>query len=296
MHLLREGKFNVATTFVHETRPHNAIPLRSPGPGGEHEWEVRNEALHRQFSEMYHILDQLRQHHTLEPAISWAREHSAVLESRASNLEFELCKLQFLSSFLGLGGSNDIEMDVMERILRANLYAREAFGPFYNRYGPEIRKLVGSIPFYQNLSESPHGHLFAMDRIWDEVASSFTKEFCSLLGLSADSPLFIAATAGAIALPVLQKVKGIMRAKRTEWTTEEEMPVEISLPPSYSFHSIFVCPVSKEQATDANPPMMLPCGHVICNDSMLNASRGQRFKCPYCPAESHPRDAKKVFL
>lgn len=74
------------------------------------------------------------------------------------------------------------------------------------------------------------------------------------------------------------------------------LQVEISLPPSYHFHSIFVCPVSKEQGTDQNPPMMMPCGHVIAQESLDKLSKGAKFKCPYCPGESHPRDAKKVFL
>jgi len=296
MHLIREGQFNVATTFVHETKTHTSLPIRSPGPGGEHEWESKNEALHRDFGTMYRIRDEIRLYHNLNPAIDWARQNSNILERRGSNLEFELCRLQFISSFLGTDQDDDIEMDITERLFNANIYAREAFEPFYRRYASEIQSLVGAIPFYQNLAESPNGHIFDLARSWDEVASSFTKEFCSLLGLSADSPLFIATTAGAIALPVLQKVKSIMRTKRTEWNSAEELPVEIPLPPSYSFHSIFVCPVSKEQATDANPPMMLPCGHVLCYESLQNASRGQRFKCSYCPIESHPKDARKVYL
>lgn len=303
MHLLREGQFNVATTFVNETSNNDSMFVRSPGPGGEHEWEVKSESLHRQFEGMYHILDELRGNHNLEPAIQWARKHSAALETRGSNLEFELCRLKFLAFVVGSGGEfEDVDMDASElelayqRIVAAKIYASIAFASFYSRYTPEIRKLVGSLAYYENLIDSPNGHLFNLDNAWDEVASSFTKEFCSFLGLSADSPLFIAATAGAIALPVLQKVKGLMRAKRTEWTTEEELPVEIPLPPNYSFHSIFVCPVSKEQATESNPPMMLPCGHVLCKDSMQNASRGQRFKCPYCPVESHPREAKQLTL
>src|ERR1700753_1075907 len=114
MHLLREGQFNVATTFVHETKDHNSMLVRSPGIGGEHEWEAKNEALHRQFSDMYDILNELRHNHNLKPAIAWARQHSITLESRGSNLEFELCRLQFLSAFVGSDDTEDVDMHHME--------------------------------------------------------------------------------------------------------------------------------------------------------------------------------------
>jgi predicted RNA-binding Zn-ribbon protein involved in translation (DUF1610 family) len=42
--------------------------------------------------------------------------------------------------------------------------------------------------------------------------------------------------------------------------------------------------------------MMMTCGHVIASESLDKLSKGVRFKCPYCPNESHPRDAKKVVL
>jgi hypothetical protein len=183
-----------------------------------------------------------------------------------------------------------------DRLLRAAAYARNSFLGFQTRYEAEIQKLFGAIAYWQNIPASPYAALFTGEDAWVDVASSFTKEFCSFLGLSAESPLYIAATAGFIAQPVLLKVRKLMESKRTEWTTTTELPVEIPLPPNFSFHSIFVCPVSKEQATDDNPPMILPCGHVLCSDSLKNASRGIRFKCPYCPVESHPKDAKKVYL
>lgn len=87
-----------------------------------------------------------------------------------------------------------------------------------------------------------------------------------------------------------------MKDKRAEWTTAQELPVEIPLPPSYQFHSIFVCPVSKEQTTDENPPMMMPCGHVVAQETLCRMARGSRFKCPYCPSESRPVDAVKLFM
>jgi hypothetical protein len=110
---------------------------------------------------------------------------------------------------------------------------------------------MGAMAYHENVEDSPYQRYFYNDSAWEEVAHSFNREFCSLLGLSADSPLFIAATAGAIALPYLLKMQSIMKERRAEWTTQNELPVEIPLPSSYHFHSIFVCPVSKEQTTDA---------------------------------------------
>jgi len=296
MHLLREGQFNVAGTFIEEA---NAHPPKTrdtaPAPTPRQSWEFRSEALQKQFGEMYHILHELRQKRSLSPAIHWARKHRSVLESRGSNLEFELCRLQFVRLFVG-DDSDEPLLDPADRPRRAWAYARSEFEPFQRRYEAEIRQLFGAMAFWENIEASPYQQIFLNTQAWDEVASSFTKEFCSMLGLSADSPLYVAATAGAIALPVLNKVKSIMKANRTEWTTAQEMPAEVPLPPAYQFHSIFVCPVSKEQATDDNPPMMMPCGHVICKDSLDKVSKGARFKCPYCPSESTPSQARNVYL
>ncbi|KAF2813120.1 uncharacterized protein BDZ99DRAFT_382694 [Mytilinidion resinicola] len=305
MHLLREGQFSVAATFIEEANAHPPQPEPTPGtpnPYLQEAWEkdlangtFNSQKLQQQFAEMYHILHELKQQKNLAPAIAWAKERSIVLENRGSNLEFELCRLQFVCLFKG-GDIQGPPADPVLGVLRAMQYARSDFGPFQHRYGKEVSELAAAMPFAHNMAESPYRRIFYNDSAWEEVATSFTREFCSLLGLSADSPLYIAATAGAIALPTLLKLQKIMKDKRTEWTTQNELPVEIPLPPAYHFHSIFVCPVSKEQATDQNPPMMMPCGHVIAKESLDKISKGARFKCPYCPAESHPREAKKVFL
>jgi hypothetical protein len=311
MHLLREGQFDVASTFVEEARrqpPHPEPTLNTPNPYIREAWEkdlaegtFSSEKLQQQFADMYHILHQLRNERNLKPAIQWARERSELLEARGSNLEFELCRLQFVRLFdTSSSNENDSIMSDSDETpsgpLEAWAYARREFPAFQKRYAREIQQLLGAMAFWQNIPDSPYRRLFYNDGAWEEVAHSFNREFCSLLGLSADSPLFIAATAGAIALPYLLKMQSIMKEKRTEWTTQDELPVEIPLPSQYHFHSIFVCPVSKEQSTDANPPMMMPCGHVIAQESLEKLSKGSRFKCPYCPNESHPRDARKVVL
>ncbi|KUL86261.1 hypothetical protein ZTR_08363 [Talaromyces verruculosus] len=301
MHLLREGQFSVATTFLDEIAQANspAQPEYEDSSSGENNAsavldQIHSDRIREEFTKMYHILHELRENSNLLPAIDWARDNRSILEGRGSNLEFELCRLQFVWLF---HGGTEPQYSPIARGRQAALeYARQEFSTFAPRYLKEIQQLIGAMAFWPNLDASPYRHIFNNPTAWSDVAHSFTREFCSLLGLSADSPLYIAATAGAIALPTLLKLQTIMKAKRTEWTTQDELPVEIPLPPSYLFHSIFVCPVSKEQTTDQNPPMMMPCGHVIAQESLQRISKGNKFKCPYCPSESHPKNARKVIF
>ncbi|KAL6245869.1 hypothetical protein RBB50_007022 [Rhinocladiella similis] len=301
LHLLREGLFDVASTFhaealerqtqQQEAAAHLGLDLSMDHPLGLDKSSEEN--MQEQFSNMYHIVKELKDNHNLHSAIQWARSNAAALEARGSNLEFELCRLRFVSLFLE---RQDEDPHGIAGPIRALQYAQTEFQSFRGRYLVEIQQLIGAIPFYSNLEESPYQLRFDNLTAWDEVAASFTREFCSLLELSADSPLYVAATAGAIALPTLMKLQTIQKQKRTEWTSQNELPVETPLPPSYRFHSIFVCPVSKEQTTDQNPPMMLPCSHVIAQESLQKLSKGSKLKCPYCPIESHPKEALRVFL
>ena len=232
MHLLREGQFSVASTFLTDATKKSLSPDSSangPTPYVTLEQDLninslKSEALREQFASMYHILHELKNQRNLLPAISWARSNSAGLERRGSNLEFELGRLQFVWLFSGGSFPNDYESVEQGKQLALE-YARQEFTHFQGRYLREIQKLSGAMAFCPNLSESPYRQIFHNDGAWDDLANSFTREFCSLLGLSADSPLYIAATAGAIALPTLLKLETIMKEKRTEWTTQHELPV-----------------------------------------------------------------------
>ena len=338
MHLLREGKFGVARTFVREVNEGSteveedengderptlsahaswiqdfadpdamAMDLEDLQAGADEDGEVLEKGqLQRKFAEMYHILDALRNHHNLGPAIAWSVEHSSELEHRGSNLEFELSRLKFVELYTSSDGNDgmreesDFDSDSYEfsGALHALDYARTVFPSLNTRYTHSASPLLGSLAFSPALSLSPYHPLFnSQQHLWDEVSASFTREFCGMLGLSSHSPLHTAVTAGGIALPILEKVERVMAQSRGQWTSVNELPVETPLPPGYLFHSIFVCPVSKEQATDANPPMLLPCGHVIAKESLEMHARGKRsVKCPYCPGESQPREARRVYI
>ncbi|KAI1844786.1 hypothetical protein JX265_011323 [Neoarthrinium moseri] len=322
MHLLREGQFGVASAFIAEAqpqRPQSSIsqlqsqlsPLspssvtsptspRSPEPYESHLTPMdelsalQSETLQSSFAEMYSILSSLKERKLL-PAINWARSNCAELEARGSNLEFELCKLQFIWLFKG-PSVNGLPDTPENGRLGALYYARENFGRFQHRHIREIQQLSCAMVYASNLPASPYRSIFDIAMAFDEVAASFTREFCSLLGLSAESPLYVAATAGAIALPQLMKFLNKVKGKNTEWTTTQEMAFETRLPKSMVYHSIFVCPVSKEQTTAENPPVILPCGHVLARESLQRISKGSRYKCPYCPNEGSVKDAKEIIL
>ncbi|KAL9086416.1 MAG: hypothetical protein Q9159_004193 [Coniocarpon cinnabarinum] len=319
MHLLREGLFDVASTFIAEANAHGPAPVQPTDKTNAMDLDQPNDAanthqegrishdsswindfspsafkaspLQEQFGEMYSILRELRENRNLLPAINWAHLHSEVLDARGSNLEFELCRLQYIALF-----TSDRPGEGRDAALT---YARNAFPHFNSRYQTQIRQLLGAVPYAANLERSPYAQIFSAASEFNTAAAAaaaFTSEFCALLSLSSASPLLTAITAGCIALPTLQKYDQIKSKHQTSWTTTAELPVEVTLPPAYSFHSVFVCPVSKEQATDHNPPMMLPCGHVIAKESLDSMSKGQKFKCPYCPQESHPNEAMRIYL
>ncbi|KAK4241812.1 protein RMD5 A [Achaetomium macrosporum] len=318
MHLLREGQFGVASTFINETQAKHLTAASSgldesmdededeeeeeqgdyAGPHADNKHSslasLHSQELQERFAEMYSILQHIKAHNLL-PAIEWARANSSELEARGSNLEFELTKLQYIWLFKGpaVNGLPDDERNGQSGALA---YAREHFRRFQARHLREIQQLVSAMVFAPNLADSPYSATFSTDNAFDDVASSFTREFCSLLGLSAESPLYLAVTAGALALPQLMKYTLATRSKGTEWTTANELPFETPLPESMLFHSIFVCPVSKEQTTEDNPPMVIPCGHMLAKETLQKLCKGNRFKCPYCPSEGVLKDARRVIL
>eukprot|EP00917_Polyrhabdina_sp_WS-2016_P002643 GHVP01005702.1.p1 GENE.GHVP01005702.1~~GHVP01005702.1.p1 ORF type:complete len:322 (+),score=54.70 GHVP01005702.1:2-967(+) len=67
------------------------------------------------------------------------------------------------------------------------------------------------------------------------------------------------------------------------------------------FHSVFICPITKEQCTKENPPLILVCGHIISQEGFTGLMKIQRdkekpVKCPYCPIESHQLEVKEIVL
>ncbi|KAI8807318.1 CTLH/CRA C-terminal to lish motif domain-containing protein [Cladochytrium replicatum] len=240
------------------------------------------QAMKEKFTEMYRILGEMRQKN-LSPALIWCQQNRGNLDS---SLEFTLDKQQF------------IQLLQEDRSMALN-YAKQKFPYFAKSNLKEIQRMMCSFLYVRNLDKSPYADFLSPSALAD-LERKFTSEYCTLLGLPTESPLYASVTIGTAALPTIIKMSSIMKDKSgLEWTQAGELPVEIPLHPRYRFHSVFACPVSKEMATEENPPMMMECGHVICKESLNRLCKNNtatRFKCPYCPQESIASAAIRVYF
>lgn len=70
-------------------------------------------------------------------------------------------------------------------------YARKNLTQFVNRYEKEVQSLMGTLLYLPNgIQSSPYSHLLD-PTLWHDIHDVFTREACTLLGLSVDSPLSV---------------------------------------------------------------------------------------------------------
>lgn len=265
-HFYRQGLFDLGDCLINEAGEPEATALRS------------------QFLELHQILDAIKVKN-LEPALKWASTNREKLKLNGSNLELKIHRLQFVEI---LKGGN--------RAAALN-YAKTFLSPFAALHMREIQKLIVCICWMGKLESSPHSELLAPTH-WEKFPDELTRDFCNLLGQSCRSALSLAIAAGIEGLPTLLKLANVMAAKKQEWLAMKQLPVPVELGREYQFHSIFVCPVSREQGTEDNPPMLMPCLHVLCKQSITKMSKGssRTFKCPYCPVEASVAQCRQLYF
>ncbi|KAL4386284.1 hypothetical protein GQ457_09G010960 [Hibiscus cannabinus] len=266
-HFYRQGLFEVGDCFIAEARDVEAAAT-----------------MKSLFQELYQILEAMKSW-DLEPALKWAAANSNTLKENGSDLQLRLHHLQFLKILQK--GSRD----------EALKYARTNFVSFAGNHLTEIQKLMGCLLYSDRLHDSPYAYLLSPTN-WDTVTEELTRQFCNLLGQSYESPLSVTIAAGIQALPPLLKFMTVMSGKKQEWQSMKQLPVPVELGKEFQFHSIFVCPVSKEQSTEDNPPMLMPCGHVLCKQSINKMSKNssKSFKCPYCPTDINSTQCRELIF
>ncbi|KAI0064615.1 hypothetical protein BV25DRAFT_1881953 [Artomyces pyxidatus] len=274
MHFLRTGRFSTAETFIEEF----GVDIPS--------------YLQSQFIDLHRILLALR-NQDIGPALEWAMKERAFLNSRSSSLEFYLHRSEYLRLLLA---SNPPELS------RAIDYANKYLRPFFSSHPIEFQRLMACLMFLplERMRTSPYRDL-TDPALHLDLEPLFATEFSASLGMSKQAPLRVVGDiGGGGALAKIEKGRKIMRERKSEWSQTDELPVwliEVPLPPENRYHSVFACPVSKDQSTEQNPPMMMSCGHVVSKDSLQKLSKAKGIvKCPYCPVESTLGTALRVYF
>lgn len=256
LNFVRQGQFDIAVSFAKEA-----------------ELDLDSNLVER-FQSMYSIIRSLERD-DLSEAIAWAANNRLMLEERSSTLEFELHKAQYMRIFQS------------QHVFQSIEYAQKNFSMFSARHLKEIQQLMAATAYHSNIAISPYAHLFLGNDKCGSVKQSFIIEFTALLDMTPTSPLQTTVEAANLALPTLIKLASLQIA-----ASKEGSGVDLPLPKRFRFHSVFVCPVTKEVGGEA---WMLGCGHVIGGDAMHSLAKGtQKLKCPYCPAVSELRDGIRL--
>lgn len=266
-HFYREGQFEIGDYFVNEAVEPEALAAKSS------------------FSEMYQILEAMKLRN-LEPALNWAARNSEQLKRNGSDIEMKLHRLHFVEILQRRGREEALN------------YTRTFLAPFATSRMPEFQKLVGCLLYAGRLDSSPYSELLSPMH-WEKLSEELTRHFCNLIGQSYESPLSVTVAAGIQGLPTLLKLVNVMTGKKQEWQGMKQLPVPVDLDREFQFHSIFVCPVSRDQASEENPPMLLSCGHVLCKQSITKLSKNNStrpFKCPYCPSEVEVSQCRQLYF
>ncbi|KAL3173696.1 hypothetical protein MRX96_041507 [Rhipicephalus microplus] len=258
-HLLRQGMLDIAEELSREARLESA--QKEP------------------FAELNNVLDALKRR-DLGPALDWVEQH----ELQGTALHFQLHRLHLVGLLQRAAAAEAI------------VYARAHLAPLARQHERDLQVLMGSLAFLRvpgGLSRSPYAFLLE-PTLWSDTCEAFTRDACALLGLSVRSPLAVCVEAGSLALPALLNIKQVMMQRQVAgvWSSRDELPIEIRL--SRQFHSVFACPILRQQSSDTNPPMRLVCGHVISRDALHKLASGSKLKCPYCPVEQNPSDARLI--
>jgi CTLH/CRA C-terminal to LisH motif domain len=134
MHLIREGQFEIVEALCAES--HLPLPLEKK----------------QQFQELYRILGAFRKR-DLTPAIQWATTNREALQKKASNLEFQLHRIEFINILTtqpSADGQNDVQMEekhpsggglvgevptiTTDKVFQAITYAKKNFSVFGEKY------------------------------------------------------------------------------------------------------------------------------------------------------------------
>ncbi|XP_074286015.1 protein RMD5 homolog [Silene latifolia] len=265
-HFFRQGLFDIGECLMKEAG--------RPNPN----------AMQTHFTQLYQILEAIHAKN-LQPALNWASANHEKLKQNGSSLALKLHQHHFVE--LLKQGKRD----------EALHYVKLHISPFSSSHMHEVQKLTICVLWIEKLDKCPYKEMLS-STTWETLADELSREFCVILGQPSRSPLTVTLEAGLEGLPILVKLATLMATKPHEWDIMKQLAVPLELGNEFLFHSTFVCPVSREEGAPDNPPMLLPCGHVLCRQSIMKMSKmnSRTFKCPYCPHDASVAQCRQLYF
>lgn len=227
----------------------------------------KDESAIKQMSQIVEIMKAVDRR-DIDRLLQWTSTHASFLRRGRgwSRLEFQLKRLQFFRIAKEKSPADAIA------------FARAEMSEFCEHRPKDMQRLMASLLFVQDSKESGENATSTTatcpsriynadeDTLWIEVRDAVHKHVCRISGVPVRSPLETAVEAGIEAEQTLIKFQMLMTGSdygvQKKWSTDQ-VPVSVALPDAFQFHSVFVCPVSQEVTSEANPPMLLVCGHAI---------------------------------
>ncbi|OAF69587.1 hypothetical protein A3Q56_02674 [Intoshia linei] len=252
------------------------------------------------YVQMSEISIQLKEYHNLKPLLRWCQGNSQKLNELSSCLFFSVHRLIFLNAVY-----NSVEISELVK-LSTN------FAPFMKDHKIEILKLLGYLlyTYDANPDISNYNNIFKTRQIpnfmkcidiekeWDSLHTQFIDASSKTVGLSRDCPLEVLYRVGIQGLGPLLNIRNLITKNNYNniWRSTEELPISVDLLDRDYYHSLFACPILKQHTTEANPPVILKCCHVISHEAVSKLKEGNRIKCPYCPIDQSPKEVRSIVL
>ncbi|CAF0751813.1 unnamed protein product [Didymodactylos carnosus] len=269
--LYRQGRISIAKKLIEETKLND-----------NELFNIEQTIL----EEINYILENIREKN-LQPALDWCKRNREQLLKTNSLLEFHLHKMRFLQLLIEQN-YDDAKMYMwnFSQYIQMNSECEKV-----------VKELMGAFVFSQrDLSKSPYKYLLE-PHLWLQLSDLFVKQAFQQMGLSQDSPLYVVMKTGFSALPALMSIVNAMQNTQVcHILSKDELPIEVDVGQDHRYHSVFACPILRQQTTDLNPPMKLVCGHVISRDALVKLTTQTKLKCPYCPMEQNLSDARRLFF
>jgi hypothetical protein len=231
------------------------------------------------YVELHQILHDISKK-KVESALNWVHKFATneeitfSLRARMCELLFQLHRLHIICLL-----EQGMKMEVMPYI-RDNIECLYSGNEGHLR---ELKRLACCLLWAGRVRTSPYADLLD-DQNWGDAATLFNAFASAALGLPKDSHLSVCLCAGYLVQPTLTKYIALRgKIMRSAQSSDLQIP---DLGPTLQFHSSFSCPVLQQASTPTNPPMLLPCHHVLSQSAVNSLVKsGGRLKCPYCPSD-----------